>query len=117
MFVCYNTIQPKLAREPSNLVFFSFQVEDIYYFHAEQKYVTVRHVEGEVLIEEPLKNLETEFSERFHRIHRNALVNLSWISGLQAHNDRYQVIFRDIDQTLEISRRHLPGLRKILKAL
>lgn len=92
-------------------------VEDIYYFHAEQKYVTVRHVEGEVLIEEPLKNLETEFSERFHRIHRNALVNLSWISGLQAHNDRYQVIFRDIDQTLEISRRHLPGLRKILKAL
>ncbi len=92
-------------------------VEDIYYFHAEQKYVTVRYTDGEVLIEDPLKALETEFGERFHRIHRNALVNLSRIGGLRSENDGHQVTFRDIDDTLEISRRHLPGVRKIIKNL
>ena len=92
-------------------------VEDIYYFHAEQKYVTVRYTGGEVLIEDPLKALETEFGERFHRIHRNALVNLSRIGGLRSENDGHQVTFRDIDDTLEISRRHLPGVRKIVKNL
>jgi two-component system, LytTR family, response regulator AlgR len=92
-------------------------IEDIYYFHAEQKYVTVRYTGGEVLIEDPLKSLETEFGERFHRIHRNALVNLTRIGGLRSENDGHQVTFRDIDDTLEISRRHLPGVRKIVKNL
>jgi two-component system response regulator AlgR len=92
-------------------------VEDIYYFHAEQKYVTVRYTGGEVLIEDPLKSLETEFSDRFHRIHRNALVNMTRIAGLRSENDGHQVTFRDIDDKLEISRRHLPGVRKIVKNL
>lgn len=92
-------------------------IEDIYYFHAEQKYVTVRHVEGEVLIEDALKNLEAEFGDRFHRIHRNALVNLSRLAGMQSENDGHQVTFKEIDDTLEVSRRHLPGVRKIIKNL
>ncbi|MEM7563523.1 MAG: LytTR family DNA-binding domain-containing protein [Pseudomonadota bacterium] len=92
-------------------------VEKIYYFHAEQKYVTVRHTEGEVLIEDALKSLESEFGDRFYRIHRNALVSLGNIAGMQSENDGHQVTFRDIDDTLEISRRHLPGVRKIIKNL
>ena len=92
-------------------------IEDIYYFHAEQKYVTVRHTEGEVLIEDALKNLEDEFGDRFYRIHRNALVGLAWIAGMQSNDDGHRVTFRDIDDTLEVSRRHLPGVRKIIKNL
>ena len=92
-------------------------IEDIFYFHAEQKYVTVRHTDGEVLIEDPLKSLETEFADRFHRIHRNALVSLARLAGMRSENDGHQVTFRDIDDTLEISRRHLPGVRKIIKNL
>ena len=92
-------------------------IEDIFYFHAEQKYVTVRHTDGEVLIEDPLKSLETEFGDRFHRIHRNALVSLSRLAGMRSENDGHQVTFRDIEDTLEISRRHLPGVRKIIKNL
>jgi len=92
-------------------------IENIYYFHAEQKYVTVRHIEGEVLIEDALKSLEKEFGDRFYRIHRNALVSLSWLAGMQSENDGHQVTFRDIDDTLEVSRRHLPGVRKIIKNL
>ncbi len=92
-------------------------IENIYYFHAEQKYVTVRHTEGEVLIEDALKGLETEFGDRFHRIHRNALVSLSRLAGMQSEDDGHSVAFRDIDDTLEVSRRHLPGVRKIIRNL
>lgn len=92
-------------------------IENIYYFHAEQKYVTVRHTEGEVLIEDALKGLEAEFGDRFHRIHRNALVSLSRLAGMQSENDGHRVTFRDIDDTLEVSRRHLPSVRKIIRNL
>jgi two-component system response regulator AlgR len=70
-----------------------------------------------VLIEDPLKALEAEFGERFYRIHRNALVSLPRLAGMQSENDGHQVTFRDIDDTLEISRRHLPGVRKIIRKL
>ena len=90
-------------------------IDSIYYFHAEQKYVTVRYSDGEVLIEDALKSLETEFGDRFYRIHRNALISLSRVSGLRSEKDAHQVSFHDIDETLEVSRRHLPGVRKIIK--
>ena len=92
-------------------------IDDIFYFHAEQKYVTVRHREGEVLIEDALKALETEFGDRFFRIHRNALVSLEALGGMQSDNDGHLVTFRDIDDKLEVSRRHLPGVRKIIRNL
>ncbi len=92
-------------------------LEEIYYFHAEQKYVTVRHSGGEVLIEEPLKALEIEFRDEFHRIHRNALVRLDKVAGMKNNADGHQMIFSEIDDKMEVSRRHLPGVRKILKAM
>jgi two-component system response regulator AlgR len=92
-------------------------IDSIFYFHAEQKYVTVRHREGEVLIEDALKALETEFGDRFFRIHRNALVSLKALGGMQSDNDGHLVTFRDIDDKLEVSRRHLPGVRKIIRNL
>jgi len=103
------------ARVRGNLVL--IPLSTVYYFQADQKYVTVRHSDGEVLIEEPLKNLEIEFANDFCRIHRNALVRLSKISGLKSSNDGHRVSFSDIEDTLEVSRRHLPGVRKILKQL
>lgn len=103
------------ARVRGNLML--IPLSDIYYFRAEQKYVTVRHVGGEVLIEEPLKALAEEFREEFHRVHRNALVRLDKIAGMRNSPDSHRVFFNDIDETLEVSRRHLTGVRKILKSL
>ena len=103
------------ARVRGNLVL--VPIDSIYYFIADQKYVTVRYSEGEVLIEDPLKNLEKEFEDRFHRIHRNALISLSKVSGMKSENDGHQVMFKDIENTLEVSRRHLPEVRKIIKNL
>lgn len=92
-------------------------VEDIIYFKADQKYVTLRTTEQEYLIEESLKALEEEFSYQFIRIHRNALVSHQMLHGLTKNNDGHAcIIFSEIDDLLEISRRHLPLIRKKLKA-
>ena len=103
------------ARVRGNLIL--VKIEDIYYFQADQKYVTVRHRDGEVLIEDALKNLEKEFADRFVRIHRNALINLKFLAGMRAQDDGQYVRFNEIDDTLEISRRHLPSIRKIIRNL
>lgn len=93
-------------------------VENIYYFLADQKYVTVRHKNGSVLIDETLKDLELEFGERFIRIHRNALVSVHYLEGLEVINSgQYQVRCRELDERLSVSRRHLPNLRERIQKL
>ena len=93
-------------------------VDDIRYFMADQKYVTVRYGEGEVLIDETLKELEDEFGDQFVRIHRNALVSLSALEGMELANaGHYQVRLRGVDERLTVSRRHVAGLRKVMARL
>ena len=85
---------------------------------ADQKYVTVRHKNGSVLIDETLKDLEHEFGDAFIRIHRNALVSVHFLEGLEVVNSgQYQVRCRELDERLAVSRRHLPGLRERLHRL
>ena len=43
-------------------------IDDVLYFIADHKYVTLRHTDGEVLLDEPLKALEDEFGDYFVRI-------------------------------------------------
>lgn len=93
-------------------------IKNIVYFLAEHKYVTVCHEEGEVLIEESLKSLEHEFSDRFVRIHRNALVARDRLAGLEKDSaDRALVRLRGTDRRLEVSRRNLAALRQIITQL
>ena len=93
-------------------------VENIYYFLADQKYVTVRHKNGSVLIDETLKDLETEFEDRFIRIHRNALISLDYLDGLEmVASGQYQARCRELEERLAVSRRHLPLLRERMQNL
>ncbi|MES2917450.1 MAG: LytTR family DNA-binding domain-containing protein [Pseudomonadota bacterium] len=93
-------------------------VDDVRYFLADQKYVTVRHGKGEVLIDETLKDLEDEFGPRFIRIHRNALLALSFLDGLElVAPGQYQVRIKGIEDRLVVSRRHLPELRETMQKL
>ena len=93
-------------------------VENIYYFLADQKYVTVRHKNGSVLIDETLKDLEHEFADQFIRIHRNALVSIHYLEGLEVINTgQYQVRCRELEERLAVSRRHLPTLRERIQKL
>lgn len=91
-------------------------IEDVYYFQADQKYVTVRHKKGEVIIEESLKSLETDLSQRFIRIHRNALVAKSRITGLaKTPIGRVKVTIDQIEDELEVSRRHVAEIRRFVR--
>ena len=91
-------------------------IEAVWYFLADQKYVSVRHPGGELLIEESLKSLEEEFGELFVRVHRNALVAAAQLVGIDKTPQGGQVArLRDCDDTIEISRRHAPELRRRLR--
>lgn len=99
-------------------------LENISYFNADQKYVCVHHVNGEDLIDDSLKSLEEEFSDRFVRIHRSALVAIDKIDKLEKTADgKTQVVLRNttqdednaLDDELVISRRHLATVRRRLK--
>ena len=81
-------------------------LEDILYFQADQKYTTVRHLQGEDLIEEPLRALEEELGERFVRIHRNTLINAAHVQGIERDVEgRYGVRLRGCAAALAVSRR------------
>lgn len=86
-------------------------IESVLYLRAELKYVTVRTMEREYLIEEPLSALETEFNARFVRIHRNCLVAKSEIEGFEKVADeesgepRWTVKLKGLEEHLPISRR------------
>ena len=93
-------------------------LENIYYFLADQKYVTVRHKNGSVLIDETLKELEQEFAHKFIRIHRNALISLDYLDGIEViTSGQYQVRCRELGEKLAVSRRHLPLLRERMQNL
>lgn len=93
-------------------------ISDIYYFLADQKYVTVRHSRGEILIDETLKDLEEEFGCHFLRIHRNALLSIQYLEGLETNTSGQTFVrFRDIPEKLLVSRRHLPQLREKMQSL
>ena len=92
-------------------------VEEVRYFQADQKYVTVKHGAGELLIDEPLRELELEFGDLFVRIHRNALVAVRHIEGLDRETDGgYRIRIDGVDP-LEISRRHVASVRRFVKSL
>ena len=91
-------------------------VDEVVYFRADLKYVTVRHQHGEVLIEESLKALEDEFGERFVRVHRNALVAVAAIEALERDAEGHaRIRLRGIDETLEVSRREVATVKGRLR--
>lgn len=93
-------------------------IGDIRYLMAEHKYVTVRYSQGSVLIEESLKSMEEEFPNEFLRIHRNALVALRYVAALEKERGGgHHLKLRDVPESLEVSRRHLPNVRKMMKDL
>ena len=105
-------------------------VADVLYLKAELKYVTVRTKTNQYLIEESLTSLESEFSSLFIRVHRNALVARNAIAGVEkgiAYADHeqdsehergqesWQVIVRDVNERLPISRRQWPAVKALVR--
>ena len=93
-------------------------IRDIRYLKADQKYVSVRHVGGEVIIDETLQELEEEFPDLFTRVHRNALVYTDHIVSLEKDaSGQIGVRMSQVDKLVDVSRRHLPTIRKVIRRL
>jgi two-component system response regulator AlgR len=93
-------------------------VSAVRYFYADQKYVTAVHPDGELIIDDSLRELELEFTEQFVRVHRNALVALNYVHGIERQGvSGYRVCIEGVSNGPKISRRHLPALRARLNQL
>jgi two-component system response regulator AlgR len=92
-------------------------VSEILCFQADQKYITVRHRNGELLVEESLKKLEEEFGTVFVRIHRNALVARHAIQAFEGDGEgHFYIRVAGIGERLEVSRRHAPEVRQLVRS-
>lgn len=89
-------------------------LNDVIYFRAEQKYVTVRTAEREFLVEDSLTQLEVEFGDRLLRLHRNCLVAKPFITGFEKRTilneeaqteQQWVAILKGIPETIAVSRR------------
>jgi two-component system response regulator AlgR len=90
-------------------------IEDVLYFSAGQKYVTLRHRGGRELIDESLRALEQEFAPDFIRIHRNSLVARRYVQVVERSPEGHLFVrLTDGDETLQVSRRYAAeALRQI----
>ena len=87
-------------------------------FVADHKYVTVYHTKGELLVDDALKDLEDEFGGRFVRVHRNALISLPHVEGMErVPPGHYCIRLQGTNAKPIISRRNVTELRNQLKLL
>lgn len=90
-------------------------VDEVIYFQAEDKYTTVHHLYGSVLIESSLRTLENELGDDFLRVHRKALVARRFIRGLaRTGAGGASLTLRHSDARVPVSRRRLGEVRRLL---
>ena len=95
-------------------------VGEVRYFKADLKYVTARTVDREYLLDEALTHLETEFADRFLRLHRSVLIARDAIAGLEkAADDDAEAygwaLVRGVPEKLPVSRRQWGALKGLVK--
>ncbi|MEM9254844.1 MAG: LytTR family DNA-binding domain-containing protein [Pseudomonadota bacterium] len=94
----------------------SLPVAEVRCFIAGQKYVTAWSPERELLLPDTLKELEREFTGAFVRVHRNALVALQYVTGLEKTDESgWYVALEGVDQRPAVSRRHLREVKERLR--
>ena len=95
-------------------------VSEVLYFKADLKYVTARSIEREYLLDEALTHLETEFAERFIRLHRAVLVAKTALAGFEKGQsddaDAYGwALLRGVPEKLPVSRRQWVPAKALVK--
>ena len=95
-------------------------VGEVLYFKADLKYVTARTVDREYLLDEALTHLETEFADRFLRLHRSVLVARDAIAGLEkAAGDDAEAygwaLVRGVPEKLPVSRRQWGAVKGLVR--
>ncbi len=100
-------------------------LDDVLYFKAELKYVTVRTPGRSYILDGALTELEAQYSEDFLRIHRNTLVARREMRALERMLaiaddedaegvEGWAVRLRRCDEALLVSRRQLASVRAVI---
>ncbi len=84
-------------------------VEDVLFFHADDKYTRVQTASYEALIRKSVRDLSAELDpDLFWQIHRATLVNVRAINGVARDlRGRHQVLIKGLTEKLEVSRSYL----------
>lgn len=95
-------------------------LDEVIYFKAELKYVTVRTAEHSYILDSTLNELELLHAAQFLRIHRNALVARRLLRALEKYDDpeegeSWAVRLQGIAEPLAVSRRQLASVRAALR--
>jgi two-component system response regulator AlgR len=94
-------------------------LEEVLYFKAELKYITVRTATRSYILDASLSELEDRHAAHFLRVHRNALVARRALRALEKHEDPdegegWAVRLNGIEELLAVSRRQLSAVREAL---
>jgi len=90
-------------------------IENVLYFVAEHKYVTLHHVNGELILNEPLKALEQKYCDYVIRIHRHTLIARNKILRLENNNfGSAKLYLLNVEKPFNVSRSYLKPLRNLL---
>ncbi|GMR14949.1 MAG: LytTR family DNA-binding domain-containing protein [Gammaproteobacteria bacterium] len=86
--------------------------------YAEDKYTTVVHEKGKLVINQSLLELEKDHADFLLRVHRGALVARGRIRGLEKASDgRHYLVLEGCDERPQVSRRNLSAVRKLIREL
>ncbi|QDL56828.1 response regulator transcription factor [Rhodoferax aquaticus] len=95
-------------------------LQQVIYFKAEQKYITVRTAERSYILEGSLNELEEKYADRYLRVHRNALVARGAMRSLEKHFDPedgegWAVHMHGTSDVVNVSRRQLAAVRELVR--
>ena len=95
-------------------------LSEVRFLKAEQKYITVRTVQRNYILDGALADLETRHGEHLLRIHRNALVLRAALRGLEKYDDPQEgegwgLRLQGVPELLPVSRRQLAAVKTELK--
>jgi len=81
-------------------------IDEVFYFHAEDKYTKVVTADGEALIRKTIKELFDELdAELFWQVHRGTIVNLRAIARVDRdYRDQPLIILKQRPEQLTVSR-------------
>jgi DNA-binding LytR/AlgR family response regulator len=85
-------------------------VQDIVYFHADEKYTVLRLKDSEHLIRTPIQELASQLDpEQFWQVHRSTIVNLAHLAGTRRDEaSRLFLRFKGLTTELPVSRAYVP---------
>lgn len=115
-------LQQLMAEEPTFLWSSSTKLKqriaiaDIRVLHADNKYVTAMTAGGEYLLDQSLKQLETQLDKAFIRIHRATLINSQYLEACErTAAGEYRACMQGVEFKPQISRRLLPRVQAWIK--